>query len=107
MALIAACVDDLFFAAKVKETLTSAGHEVVLLTRGQAPPEQAEALVVDLHDPRARELARSAGLPALGFYSHVDAEAKRRGEEAGFAVVVPRSRMARELPALVEQLLEP
>ena len=41
----------------------------------------------------------------LGFYSHVDVETRRRAEEAGFDLVVPRSRMAREMPALVDGLL--
>ena len=40
----------------------------------------------------------------LGFYSHVDVETKKRAEAAGFDRVVPRSRMAREGPALVEAL---
>ena len=44
-------------------------------------------------------------MPALGFYSHVDVETKRAAEAAGVDLVVPRSRMARELPALVEGLL--
>jgi nucleoside-diphosphate-sugar epimerase len=41
----------------------------------------------------------------LGVYSHVDAETKRRAEAAGFDLVVPRSRMAREGPGLIEKLL--
>jgi hypothetical protein len=41
----------------------------------------------------------------VGFYSHVDVETKRRAEAAGLGMVVPRSRMARELPQLVESLL--
>ncbi len=45
------------------------------------------------------------GIPALGFYSHVDVDARKRAEEAGIDLVVPRSRMARELPALAERLL--
>ena len=32
----------------------------------------------------------------LGFYSHVDVPARERAEQAGFDLVVPRSRMARE-----------
>jgi CheY-like chemotaxis protein len=42
----------------------------------------------------------------LGVYSHVDADTKRRAEAAGFDLVVPRSRMAREGPALVERLIQ-
>ena len=41
----------------------------------------------------------------LGFYSHVDETARDRGGEAGFDLVVPRSRMAREMPELVRNLL--
>ena len=40
----------------------------------------------------------------LGVYSHVDADTKRRADAAGFDLVVPRSRMAREGPQLVERL---
>ena len=36
MARIAAVVPDLFFASKVKETLTAAGHEVALVPAGAA-----------------------------------------------------------------------
>ena len=45
--------------------------------------------------------------PRLGFYAHVDQDTRRRAEEAGFDLVVPRSRMNREGPALVERLLAP
>jgi len=42
----------------------------------------------------------------LGFYSHVEADVRERAERAGFDLVVPRSRMAREGAALVGRLLE-
>jgi hypothetical protein len=106
MARIAACIDDLFFAAKVKETLTAAGHEVTVVSGQQGVAEGAELLIADLHGPGVLELERPPRVPSLGFYSHVDAETKRRGEDAGFDLVVPRSRMAREMPVLVERLLE-
>lgn len=100
MARIAAIVPDLFFASKVQETLTAAGHEVTLVT-GEVPA--ADLVVVDLD--AAGPAAASEGVPRLGFYSHVDVDTRRRAEEAGFDLVVPRSRMAREMPALVETLL--
>jgi hypothetical protein len=46
------------------------------------------------------------GVPKLGFYSHVDVETRRKAEESGFDLVVPRSRMAREMPALVDSLAQ-
>jgi hypothetical protein len=41
----------------------------------------------------------------LGNYSHVDGGTKEAAEAAGVDLVVPRSRMARELPDLAEKLL--
>jgi hypothetical protein len=64
----------------------------------------ADAIVCDLDAVDARAVA-AAGVPALGFYSHVDVETRRTAEAAGIDLVVPRSRMARELPELVEGLL--
>ena len=99
MAHIAALVPDLFFASKVKETLTAAGHEVALAGSARA----ADLLIVDLDSVGPADAPE--GIPRLGFYSHVDVETRRRAEEAGFDLVVPRSRMAREMPELVAQVL--
>lgn len=41
----------------------------------------------------------------LGFYSHVDVETRKRALSAGFDLVVPRSRMAREGAELVSGLV--
>jgi hypothetical protein len=42
----------------------------------------------------------------LGYYSHVDVDTRKTAEAAGVDMVVPRSRMARELPALVDGLID-
>jgi hypothetical protein len=102
VAKIAAIVPDLFFASKVKETLTAAGHEVTIAT--DAPASAADILVVDL-DAAGADVEAPEGTPRLGFYSHVDVDVRRRAEAAGFALVVPRSRMAREMPELVARVL--
>ena len=101
MARVAAIVPDLFFASKVTETLTAAGHEVSVVTPGAAV--DADLLIVDL-DATGDEVALPTGVPRLGFYSHVDVETRRRAEDSGYDLVVPRSRMAREMPELVAQL---
>lgn len=101
MARVQVLVDDLMLSSKVSETLASAGHE---LLAGPEPDPAADLIVADL-DAVDAEAVAGAGPPALGFYSHVDLETRRRGEAAGFDLVVPRSRMARELPALAERLL--
>jgi hypothetical protein len=89
---------DLLFGSKVDGALRAAGHEV---TR---PGETADIVVVDLTDPDV-PWPEAAGAPRLGFYAHVDQETRKRAEEAGFDMVVPRSRMNREGAALVERLL--
>ncbi len=41
----------------------------------------------------------------IGFYQHTDIETKKRADAAGLTLAVPRSRMVRELPELVEREL--
>ena len=109
MARVVALVPDLFFGAKVRETLMSAGHEVELVrTSDEAVAADGDVVIVDLHaeDVNAAVLVSDLlGTPTLGFYSHVDEDAKHTGRLAGVDLVVPRSRMAREMPKLVDQLL--
>ena len=49
---------------------------------------------------------RADGPRTLGFYSHVDTATRERAVDAGFDLVVPRSRMAREGAKLVTRLAE-
>jgi hypothetical protein len=88
---------DLLFGSKVEGALRAAGHEV---ERGGEHPD---VVVVDLTDPDL-PWPDASGAPRLGFYSHVDQETRKRAEDAGFDLVVPRSRMNREAAALVEKL---
>lgn len=85
--------------------LTAAGHEVTLspaLT--EAPLEGADLVVADL-DTENSEALVGLGIPVLGYYSHVNVETKQAADAAGIDLAVPRSRMARELPQLVDDLL--
>ena len=104
MARVLVVVPDLMLASRAQEGLRGAGHETSVVS---SLPEatDADAIVCDL-DAVDAEAVASTGVPALGFYSHVDVETKRRGEAAGLAFIVPRSRMARELPRLIDGLLE-
>jgi hypothetical protein len=90
----------------VEGALTAAGHDVSLApSLAEALLEGAELLVADLEVENPEALV-GLGMPVLGFYSHVDADTREAAQAAGVNLVVPRSRMARELPALVEQLLD-
>jgi hypothetical protein len=105
MARIVAVAPDLLLGSKVEAMLTAAGHEVTLspaLT--EAPLDDADLIVADL-DVGNPEALVGLGTPVLGYYSHVDVETRQAADAAGIDLVVPRSRMARELPQLVDQLL--
>jgi hypothetical protein len=103
VARVLAIVPDLMLSSRVAESLRSAGHDVAVV---QSLPDlvEADVLVCDLDAVDPKEVAR-ADAPSLGFYSHVDVETKSAADAAGIDLVVPRSRMARELPQLVDKLL--
>jgi hypothetical protein len=105
MARVVAVAADLMLGSKVEATLSAAGHEVTLAPSLQeAPLEDAELLVADLEVENPEALV-GLGVPVLGYYSHVDVETRRVAEAAGVDLVVPRSRLARELPELAKRLL--
>jgi hypothetical protein len=107
VARVVAVSSDLLLGSKVEAMLTTAGHEVTLVPAlAEAPLEDAELVVADL-DAQNPEALVGLGVPVLGYYSHVDVDTKQAAETAGVDLVVPRSRMARELPALAASLLDP
>jgi hypothetical protein len=105
MARIAALVADLMLASRVQTALQASGHEVELDSSLPDELDGVDLVVADL-DAVAPELLAELGLPVIGFYQHTDVETKERAERAGLAIAVPRSRMVRELPDLVERALE-
>lgn len=105
MARVVAISADLLLGSKVEALLKAANHEVTLAPSLPEQLKDVDLLVADLdaEDPRA---LTEAGIPVLGYYSHVNVETKRAAEAAGVDLVVPRSRMARDLPDLASKLLE-
>jgi hypothetical protein len=105
MARVVAIAPDLFFASKIEATLMAAGHDVEIVSAADQVSSEADVLIVDLDASDDLGAGAPCDAPRLGFYSHVDIETRHRAEEAGFDLVVPRSRMAREMPALVARLV--
>ncbi len=113
MARVLAFIPDLLFGSNVVCALSAAGHEPVLAADVDALRRElpwAQALIVDLTFDAAERiehvgLARPVGVRTLAFYSHVETDVRERAERAGFDLVVPRSRMARESGALVDRAL--
>ena len=108
MARVALLCPDLMFGSRVEEALRSAGHDVTRYDgedMARAAVDRADALIVDLTADEfdAATLIESMrmgreleGVATVGFYPHVDQDTRRRADDAGVDVVVPRSRMARE-----------
>ena len=117
MARVAALIGDLLFGSKVQAALEAAGHDVDLITGAVEAWDEVggiDVLVIDLTSPDVdgvellETLATGGELHAvrtLGFFAHVQPEVRERALAAGFDLVVPRSRMAREGAQLVEGLL--
>ena len=117
MARVAALIPDLLFGSKVQSALQTAGHEVDLITGELEAWDEVggiDLLVIDLTSPDLNGVELFETLAAggelhevrsLGFFAHVEPEVRERALQAGFDLVVPRSRMAREGAQLVEGLL--
>ena len=123
MARVLALTADLLFGSRIQGDLTAAGNEVEMIADearlrsrlGEADKPAADVLVVDLTDAELDGAGIVEALDAdgvlssvttLGFYSHVDVQVRERAEQAGFDVVVPRSRMAREGATIVSDLVD-
>lgn len=111
MARVLAFIPDLLFGSNVIGALQAADHEVVLVgALDDSTPEAVDALVVDLTADAGERIDRVRSsavkdVPVLAFYAHVEADVRAQAEQAGFALVVPRSRMAREGPALITEVI--
>ena len=116
MAHVLAFIPDLLFGSQVQGSLLAGGHTVDLVGDENGVLTglpQADVLVIDLTDDPARRADLLQMLPTearakvqtLAFYSHVEAEVRGIAEKAGFDLVIPRSRMAREGADLIARLL--
>ena len=80
------------------------GHDVEPDTTLPDELDGVDLVVADLDAVPPEQLAE-LDIPVIGFYQHTDTEMKARAEAAGLFIAVPRSRMVRELPELVERAL--
>ena len=113
---VLAAVDDIFFAAKIRGTADALGvaYEPArdLKTALEASRANPPAVVVaDLHATRCDPFALAesfkrdpalAGVPLVGFFSHVQTELRERALRAGFDRVLPRSAFVQQLPQILQ-----
>ena len=117
MARVLALLPDLLFGSKVQAMLAGAGHEVEVISSEPDAWDQiagSDVLIVDLCSDEIDGIGlldtlasggELQGTRTLAFYRHTEGEVRTSAIEAGFDLVVPRSRMAREGVALVDGLL--
>jgi hypothetical protein len=112
VARVVAYIPDLLFGSNVVGALQAAGHDPVLVSDPEGVARElpaAQALIVDLTTDPGERIEVVGALPpvkTLAFYSHVEADVRTQAEQAGFDLVIPRSRMAREGAAVLSRLLE-
>ncbi|HEU5330727.1 MAG: hypothetical protein ACTHMJ_24425 [Thermomicrobiales bacterium] len=114
---IVAIVRDLFFAARIRDTLRSRGYAVAVVKREEDVAAAfaggpVALVIIDLGfvaiDPAA-VIARLKGaeatraIPLLAFGSHLDHAGRDAAKAAGADRVVPNSKLVADLPALVER----
>lgn len=106
---------DLFFVAKITETLKHVGYRV----RTARAVEQFTQLLTDerpllaLVNTAARGVdwraaigaARGVGVPVIAFGSHVDLETQAAAREAGATRVIANSKLTSDLPDIVARTL--
>jgi DNA-binding NarL/FixJ family response regulator len=106
---------DLFFVAKIRETLKAAGRTCVMVKSvedlaaqmTQSPPSivLVHIGVAGIDWERAITLARAAGVPVLAYGSHVDIAAQRAARAAGATRVIANSKLAADLPGQLDRTL--
>jgi hypothetical protein len=121
MARVLLLDNDLFFVVKVTDTLKHAGHATVAVRsledfgRRLEASESAERPDLALVNTAARGIdfraaivaARAAGVPVIAFGSHVDLATQEEARRAGATRVIANSRLASDLPGIVERALRP
>ena len=112
---VIAVVDDLFFASKLRGTAEQVGTRVhfsrsIADAVAKARDEAPALIIADLNAGccDALELARAlkgddslAGVPLLGFFSHVQTELQQAATAAGYDRVIPRSAFTRNLAVIL------
>lgn len=114
--VLVAC-KDLMFRSKVETTLRHMGLAALNLRAVDDPaaifqsgPVSAAIVDLGLGEQRWQAVVSAAhatvpSVPVLAFGAHVDRAAQAAARSAGCDMVVANSRLARELPTLVEHLL--
>ena len=106
---------DLFFIVKVRDTLNHLGYETQVargaedfarkLAAGAPALVMAHSGLAGVDWEQAIVQAKAAHVPTLAFGSHIDLEAQQAARRAGADRVISNSKLAKDLPAIVERMV--
>jgi DNA-binding response OmpR family regulator len=106
---------DLFFIVKVRDTLKHLGYETQVarsaedfarkLAAGAPTLAMVHTALAGVAWEEVIVRARAARVPTLAFGSHIDLEAQQAARRAGADRVISNSRLAKDLPAIIERLV--
>jgi CheY-like chemotaxis protein len=114
MPWILAVVSDLMFTVKIQDAAKRAGAQITFVASHLRALERLKdkpALVIlDLNFELAEPIQlisqiKAAGIPSLGYLSHVQTDLKRKADEAGCDSIVARSTFSQKLPELIAKSL--
>jgi len=102
-------MNDLFFSAKINDCAKRLGMAVEFVKDRTIALEKIAAMpalvIFDLNCATADPLSlihASAGIPTIGFVSHVQTDLRQKAVDGGCQVVVARSAFAQKLDSLIE-----
>jgi len=111
-AKILAVMNDLFFSVKINDAAKRLGMTAEFVKDKTVALEKIKAnpplVIFDLNCATADplELIRAAaGIPTIGFVSHVQTDLRQKAIESGCGVVAARSAFAQNLEAMLESAI--
>ena len=106
---------DLFFVVKIRDTMGHFGYETQVarseedfarkLAAGTPALAMVNTSLAGVAWQQVIVAAKTAGVPTLAFGSHVDVEAQQAARRAGADRVISNSKLAKDLPGIVERML--
>jgi PleD family two-component response regulator len=116
---VVAVLSDLMFTVKIQEAAKRAGLEPVFVKSQQDALAKAKenpvVIILDLNHSEAAPLETIAKLKdddetsridLLGYVSHVQADLKRAAQDQGCDLVIARSALSQNLPAILARYAE-
>lgn len=114
--MVVVAVDDLLFASRISSAAKALGVEIAFARSPEAIVEAVRTraprlVILDLNSVKVRPLAAVAalradpalaGVPTLGFVSHVQADLIAEARAAGVGQVLARSAFVNQLPQLLQ-----